>query len=157
MPLTYTYAGNFTLQRDRIRVEIGDTQFSPTLTLLLADEEIAYAGTVEGNDLAVAARCCEFLEGKFAQKADMTEGKLSIKLSQRAKAYHDKAKDLRMLATMGGALPSAGGISVAAKQANDDDTDRVPPAFWRGMLDNPEEEPLTPGVVGEPEPFNQTG
>lgn len=155
MPLTYTYAGTFTLQRDRVRVEIGDTQLSPTNTLLLADEEIAYAATIEGSDVMVAARCCDFLEAKFAQKADMTEGKLSIKLSQRAEAYRKKAATLRSLATMSGALPSIGGQSITDKNTADQDTDRVPPAFWRDMLDSPQATPLTPGSEDVRDPFDQ--
>lgn len=153
---TYTYSGDFATQRDKVRVEIGDTQFSPTNTLVLADEEIAYAGTVEGNDVSVAARCCEFMAAKFSQKADITEGKLSLKLSQRAKALTEKAVRLRALAAATGALPSVGGESVSEKNTNDLDTDRVPPAFWREMLDNPEAEPMTPSSDHAPEPFDQT-
>lgn len=155
--MAYTYTPDFALQRDRVRVEIGDTAFSPTNTLLLTDAEIAYAGTVEGDDLSVAARCCEFLEAKFSQKADMTEGKLAIKLSQRAAAYRTKAKQLRSLSAMTGAMPSIGGESISDKATNDQDTDRVPPAFWRDMLDNPEASALTPGSEGLPEPFDQNG
>lgn len=156
MSLTYTYTGDFTTQKDRVRVEIGDTQLSVTNKLLLADEEIAYAGTVEGSEILVAARCCEFIEGKFSQKADMEEGKLKISLSQKAKAYHAKAQSLRALAAMTGALPSIGGESVTEKNTANDDTDRVPPAFFRNMLDNPEASPLTPGSEDLPDPFNQT-
>lgn len=153
---TYTYSGDFTTQRDRVRVEIGDTTLSPSLKFQLADEEIAYAGTLEGNDVSAAARCCEFLEARYAQKADMTEGKLSIRLSQRSKAYHLKAKYLRAYAAMTTSLPSIGGESVSDKMAADQDTDRVPPAFWRDMLDNPETSALTPTSEGASDPFDQT-
>lgn len=154
--MSYTYTPDFATQRDRVRLEIGDTAFTQTGVLMLADSEIAYAGTAEGNDFGTAARCCEFLEAKFAQKADMTEGKLSIRYSQRADSYRDKAKALRALGAMTGALPSAGGISIADKTAADQDTDRVPPAFWRNMLDNPEAQPLTPGSENVADPFDQT-
>lgn len=155
MALTYTYTPDFTLQRDKVRLEIGDTALSASSTYMLADQEIAYAGTIEGSDVSVAARCCEFLESKWAIKADMSEGKLSLKYSQRAKAYHEKAKYLRALAAMTSSLPSVGGASISDKQANDQDTDRVPPAFWRGMNDSPDATPLTPGSEDEPDPFDQ--
>lgn len=156
MPLLYTYTPDFTTQRDRVRLEIGDTTLSATSTFMLADQEIAQAGAVEGNDLSVAARCCEFLESKFAVKADLTEGKLSLKLSQRAKAYREKAKYLRSLAAMTGALPSIGGESISDKRTNDQDADRVPPAFWRGMNDSPDTQPLSPGSEDEPDPSDQS-
>lgn len=155
--MAYTYTPDFTLQRDRVRLEIGDTQFDATGKLWLQDSEITQAGTLEGDDVSVAARCCEFLESRFASRADLTEGRTHIALSQRAKAYHEKAKYLRAQAAINGALPGVGGVSISDKRTNDQDSDRVPPAFWRNMTDNPEAEPLTPGSEQMADPFDQTG
>lgn len=132
--MTWTYNWNFSSQKDRIRREVSDTD---STNQLLADEEIAYAGTIEGSDVAVAARCCEWLFAKFAQKADITEGKLSLKHSQRAQFFMSKAKQLRALDSVG-ANPYIGGESISDKEATDEDTDRVPAGVWRYMLDNPQ-------------------
>lgn len=151
---TYTYAGDFTLARDRARLAVGDTVLMQN-AYFLADEEIAQAVALGGGDLGVAACCCDFLVAKFSSKADFAEGKLSIKYSQRAEAYRKKAVDLRALAAMTGAIPSIGGESITEKNTNNQDTDRVPPGAWRGMMDNPLTQPLTPGAEGAADPFNQ--
>jgi len=132
--MTWSYTPDFTTQKDRVRREIGDVVSTDQL---LSDEEIAYAETIEGSDLNVAARCCQWISLAFGRKADMTEGKLSIKLHQRAEFFAAQALLLRSRAAVEGALLYVGGESVSDKEANDDDTDRVPPAFWRGMSDNP--------------------
>lgn len=131
--MTWTYTPDFATQRDRVRFEIGDTTSTDQL---LSDEEIAYAGSVEGSDLCAAARCCEALAGKYGRLADMREGKLDIKLSQRKKAFLDKADQLRMQDAKGAGI-YVGGESISDKEATNEDTDRVPTAFYRGMLDNP--------------------
>ena len=146
--MTWTYTPDFTVQRDRVRFLVGDTN---TADQLISDEEIQYMGTIEGSDFSVAAGCCEAIAGVLGRKVDMTEGKLSIKLSQRSKGYMDRAARLRWRdATM--ALPFSGGASVSEKEANNNDTDRVPPAFWRGQLDNPEATPDTPSNSNTTDP-----
>lgn len=141
--MAFTYTPDFTTQRDRVRREIGDVV---TTDQQLSDAELAYAGTVEGSDLAVAARCCEWIAASLARKADMTEGHLSVRCSQRAVAYERKAVMLRArAATESGAY--LGGESVSDKETTNDDTDRVSPAFFRGQLDNPFATQSTPGDV----------
>jgi hypothetical protein len=134
--VTWTYDATSTgfsgSQVNRVRLEIGDTMSTDPL---LENEEITYAGTLEGSDLSVSARCCEFIVAKFSRKADMEEGKLSIKLSQRAASYQKKADELRMRDSTT-AAPYAGGISIADKESTNADTDRVAPSFFRGMMDN---------------------
>lgn len=143
--MTWTYTPDFNTQRDRVRFEIGDTTSTDQL---LSDEEIAYAGSVESTDVAAAARCCEALVGKFGRLADMREGKLDIKLSQRKRAFADKALQLRMKDAAGACL-YIGGESVSDKETTNEDTDRVPPAMFRGMLDNPN--------ATQPTPLNEGG
>lgn len=136
--MTFSYdssSSGLTLQLNRVRLECGDTDAT---WQLLQDSEIGYAGSVEGSDLATAARCCEMISALFSRRADMQEGKLSIKLSQRAEAYARKAFLLRALGSATDAVPCIGGESIADKNAANDDTDRVQPAFTRNMLDNPD-------------------
>lgn len=139
--MAWTYTPDFTTQRDRVRREIGDVVSTDQQ---LSDAEIAYAGTVEGTDIGVAARCCEWIAGAYARKADYEEGKLKIWASQRFKAYTAKAKELRALDATAGAIPFIGGESIADKETRNEDTDRVQPAFWRGMLDEQGVQQLSP-------------
>lgn len=138
--MTWTYLPDFTKQRDRVRFEVGDTDSTDPL---LQDEEIAYAASQEPDDLGAAARCCESLSKRFARLADMAEGTFNIKLSQRSKAFVDMAAALRIRQAKV-ALPYVGGESISDKTAIDADTDRVAPAFFREMMDNPGAEDLTP-------------
>lgn len=146
--MTWTFINDFTSQRDKVRMEIGDITNTDQL---LSDEAIAYAGTVEGSDLAVAARCCEWIAAALGRKVDITEGHLSLKLSQRCASYQMKAQLLRArAATESDAF--TGGISVSDKESTNDDTDRVAPAFFRNMTDDMFAQPLTPtGVTSSDE------
>lgn len=146
--MTWTYVPDFTGQRDRVRAEIGDTISTDQL---LSDEEIAYFGSVEPDDLSAAAHACEAIAGALGRKVDMQEGKLSIKLSQRRLAYEMKARRLRARAAAG-AGPYIGGESIADKENTNEDTDRVAPAFYRGMLDNPNATQPTPLNEGNGDP-----
>lgn len=141
--MTWTYSPTTSAfnSRDYVRREIGDVV---TTDQLLSDEEIAQAISVEGDLVLSSARCCEWLATYFARKADIVEGKLSLRLSQRSAAYKAQAERLRMY---GGsfAVPYAGGISVTDKDNVNNDSDRVPPAFWKGMSDNPNEQAFVPG------------
>lgn len=148
--MTWTFENDFTTTRDQVRIECGDVVFADQQ---LDDKAIAYAQTVEGSILSAAARCCEWLQSFYARKADMSEGALRIALSQRAKAYLEKSKELRFRDAIT-AVPYAGGISIADKENNNNDTDRVPPAFFRGMQDNPIAMQDTPGEV-QGDPFSQ--
>lgn len=142
--MTWTYVPDFSTQRDRVRFEIGDTT---STNQRLSDEEIAYAGTVEATDLAAAARCCESIAAALGMLADMREGKLEIKYSQRRAAYLAKAKQLRAR-DASGACPFVGGESISDKAELEADTDRVQPAFYRGQLDSPDATQPTAGNEG---------
>lgn len=119
-------------QLNYVRFLIRDTN---TNRQLLQDDEIYYILTQEANVFMAAAACCDTLVaiagntkqkkiGQFEITYDpMFYGKLANELRGRG-AYHQ--------------VPYAGGISIADKQAQQDDTDWVPPAFARGMDDNPE-------------------
>ena len=148
--MTWTFENDFTTDRDKVRIECGDVI---TRDQQLDDKAITYAISIEGSILSAAARCCEWLQSFYARKADMSEGALKISLSQRALAYVKKAKELRFRDSIT-AVPYSGGISIADKENYNDDTDRVPPAFFRGMEDNPIAMQDTPGAV-QGDPFSQ--
>jgi hypothetical protein len=131
--VTWTYSDPSANDRDKVRFKLGDTDTSDEL---ISDEEIAYLLTL-GTVQQAAAHGAEAIAARFARKADKTIGDLALKLSQKAEAYWKLAAALWEDA--GGKLPSlelvpyAGGISVSDKEAVEEDSDRVEPAFRRDV------------------------
>ena len=126
--MSWSYSKDPTLSDlDAVRFEIGDTDITHPL---LDDEEIEYALNVEPNIYSAAARCCEAISAKFARDADYRLGPQAVQASQRAKAYADKAVELRRKGSMG--KPYAGGI-----QKGEEALDKYlrQPAFKRGLMD----------------------
>ena len=81
-----------------------------------------------------AAAACDAISSKYARQADTTNGRLSVKASQRSEAYAKKAKELRR-DTLLAADVFAGGLTITGKNDLADDTDAVQPAFSVGMDD----------------------
>lgn len=89
--MTWTYGGDPSgSDRDKVRFSIGDTN---TADQQMTDEEIAYLITTHGVGLAIV-KAAYALAGKYARMSDKAVGDLSIKYSQRARAYLDLAKEL---------------------------------------------------------------
>jgi len=131
--VTWTYTPDFTTTRDQVRFLAGDTD---TTDQLVTDEEVAFAYAQEGSTRGAAALLLEGLAKKFARKCDSSVGDLSKSYSQMSKAFGEQAKAMRRSSAVYG-IPVAGGISISRVETVDEDTDRVTPAFRRGMLDNP--------------------
>ena len=134
--MTWSYGGDPSANdQDFVRFEVGDTD---TNDQLVTDEEIAGAVSLWGNKWRAASNVAKAIGGKFARRVDSTMGKLQIAYSQRVKHYMDLAKSLEAEAKKhGAAAPWAGAISQDAKKAEEDDTDRVVPAFAVGQFDFP--------------------
>lgn len=128
----WTYSGNpASSPKDQVRFLVGDTDETDQL---LQDEEIEWLISDRGSALAAAVAAAEAIAAKFARQVDKAVGDLRLSLSQKAQGYAARAAELRLrLAT--GAAPYAGGISASDKEAQELDTDRVPPAFRVGMHD----------------------
>ena len=94
MAWTYTTVGLSTNKKNQTRLLIGD----PTSTFpLLQDEEIDYFLTENSDSvLAAAIDCCEAIAAEFSKEADTKNGALSVKASERAKAYLVMAEKLRL-------------------------------------------------------------
>lgn len=125
--MTWTYSGDpAASDTAAVRFAIGDTDSTDQL---VTDEEIAYLLT--GSSVAAAAiAACESLAAKFARQVDRSVGNLSLSSSQRSAQFRDLAATLRRRSAYL-AAPYAGGISVADKETQEDDTDRVKPTFIR--------------------------
>jgi hypothetical protein len=103
----------------------------------LQDEEIGFFITQRSSVMGAAAECCRTLATQYSRSADIAGGDQKVALSQLAKAYAARALGFDAQAAMTGAgLPYCGGISVADKQVNENDPDRVIPEFARGMFDS---------------------
>lgn len=134
MTWTYNLAALSSTPLFQVRFLIGDTD---TTRQLVQDEEILYVLTTYTDPRAAAAVICEAIAAKLSQEADARAGDLSESSSQKAKAFADRAKELRsQLSTT--ALPVFGGIRFSQKEPLDEDSDLVPPSFRIGENEHPE-------------------
>jgi hypothetical protein len=134
MSWNYNVADLGTNQKDQIRFLIGDTN---TNDQQLQDEELQFSLTIRSSIWGAAATCCESISANLSRKADTTTGELRTLYSSLSRAYHARSMAYESKSVeMGGALPFAGGISIAQKILAETDPDRVQPAFSRGLQDN---------------------
>lgn len=134
--MTWSYNTNLlnTNPKDAVRLLIGDTQ---DCDKQMQDEEINYIYGIRGSLYGTAADCCRALAARFSRFVDQQAGTSKLFYSQMAKAYSTKAIEFdTKAAVFGSAMPYAGGISLSDKQRQDMDTDRVKPAFTKGMTDD---------------------
>jgi hypothetical protein len=134
MTWSYSVTDLATSAKDAVRLLIGDTLMTDQQ---LQDEEIDYFISRRGSNYGAAAECCRSLQAKFSRSVDYTTAATKAMYSQLAKAYGIKAAEFESkVASSGAALPYAGGISVADKRRQQQNTDRVQPQFQVGMDDN---------------------
>lgn len=130
--MAWTYSGDPSASlRDEVRFLIGDTDTSDQQ---LSDAEVDYTLTSASDDASLAAvKCAQALAAHYARRADKTVGDLSLSYSQLSKHYLDLVAQLQATAAVALAAPYAGGISVSDKETDEDDSDRVQPAFRVGL------------------------
>lgn len=133
--MTWTYSTAVTLDRDKVRLYIGDTN---TSSQLFSDEEIAAMVTIQGSAILAAAALCDGLAAKFSRSVSFSVEGLSISNSEKSDNYRKLASILRARATsdpgqMGPAY--VGGISTAAMDAIETNTDRTHSETKIGMHD----------------------
>jgi hypothetical protein len=145
--VSFTYSGDPSLSdKDAVRFEIADTIPSAPL---LQDAEVEWAILSEagqpagtpttlpaGDIYRSAARCMETLSRLFAAQADTQIGQLKTAYSAQAKAYAQRAGELRAKA-QGLNAPYAGGVSRSDDQRWRQNIDLVRPAFTRDEFDSP--------------------
>lgn len=132
--MTWSYNFPLTANKDKVRFLIGDTD---TNDHHVEDEEINYALESEGGVKPAAALICWSQAAKYAKQADKEVDDLRIYYSQKSEAFRELAEQFTSQSSAAAALtviPSAGGISKTQKQAMEDDTDRVEPAFTRDSM-----------------------
>lgn len=123
-----------TMPAYQVRLLIGDTLATDKQ---MQDEEIDFYLTTRANIYGSAAECCRTLATQFSRLADSVQGELRTLYSSKARAYAARAAEFENKSTLSGSgMPYAGGISIADKQNQESDTDRVPPQFNLGMDDS---------------------
>lgn len=130
--MTWTYSGNpASSDVDNVRFRIGDTNTSDQQ---LSDEEIEWLLTQYGTAIGAALGACDALIAKYARLVDSRSADVSVSSSQRLAHYRDLKTTLQsQSASIAGVAPYVGGISIAAKESVEQDTDRVKPFFTRDM------------------------
>jgi hypothetical protein len=125
--MTWTYTGDpSNSDRDKVRFLIGDTN---TADQLVTDEEIAWALT-EGGVYYAAAITSRSIAASFSRRVDFEVSKdLKVFYAKAAENYNKLADKLESKASRVSGTPYAGGISVADKETQEANTDRVEPAF----------------------------
>lgn len=144
--MTYTYTDPDTSYRDAIRLLLGDTDSTDPL---LTDEEIKAVAKREagipivtvtpdvwGAALAAAAACAAVLASKFGGQTAFSLGAYGEQSQARSERFTALAKDLRARASRY-AAPRATGLSIAANEVRDADTDALQPNFRLGQHDYP--------------------
>jgi hypothetical protein len=134
--VTWTYDPTMlaTNQVYQVRFTIGDTLSADPQ---LQDEEIAFALSMRSSIYGASADCCRAISAGFARAVDGSQGAQRTTYSSKSRAYAARAAQFDNLAvSRGGAMPFAGGISIADKIMQECDPDRVSPQFQIGMEDN---------------------
>ncbi len=151
---TYDASQIATSSRYQVRRLVGDVIAEDPQLL---DAEIDYFISTRSNVYGAAAECCRSIAAQYSRKVDTTTpGELITHFSTQQRAYAQRAIEMENLSSSrgGGIMPYAGGISVADKINNQNDTDRVQPNFVIGFVDNitvpvgaiPNETPTQPGA-----------
>lgn len=131
--MAWSYSGNpGSSLKDEVRFLLQDTD---DCEQLMSDGEIEYLLASEGSALKGAIRGIEILMTKYATWTDEKVGQVSVSFSQRVENLGKVLEQLRRRLGLRGAVPYAGGISVADKQSQEADGDRVSPSFTRHMHD----------------------
>lgn len=134
--MTWSYSTALTTAQDQVRFYSGDTDSAAAITL--SDEEVLGVITLAGSACAAAALICENLAGRYSTQGKILRDDLgqTIDYGERAAFFQARALTLRSRVSLA-AIPFAGGISIANKQTQQDDTDRVSPAFTATLHDAP--------------------
>lgn len=138
--MTWTYSGDPSASdKDNVRFMIGDTD---TTEQLVTDEEITATVTQFGTAYRTALALCDRLIAKFSRLVDSKfEGEGEFKFSQLVTNIKAIKEGLILQgdpSSGGGPIPYAGGLSIADKDAQEDDTSRVTPMAYRDLHANPE-------------------
>jgi hypothetical protein len=128
---TYSYSGDPSASDlDWVRFTIGDDSGPPWM---FSDEAILATIAAQGTKEAAAVDLLRNQARRLAQRASFTIGRFSERYAESARLLNEKANELAATTQVLGLF--TGGISKADRAAREADTDRVKPAFQKGMHD----------------------
>lgn len=130
--MTWSYNTALAKAQDQARFYSGDTDADAAITL--SDEEVLGAITLAGSARAAAALVCENLAGRYSTVGKSLRDDLgqAIDYGERAAFFQGRATQLRSRTALS-AIPFAGGTSIAQKQAEEEQGDRVVPGFTKDL------------------------
>lgn len=131
--MAWTYTGNpASSAKDAVRFTIADTKSEDAY---VTDEEILWALSQTGQNISAAsAIIARALSAQFSTLSDEEIGPLKFKYAERAKNYEKIATRLESQSASSQVNLSGvygGGIEVADKLQNQQDTSLVQPRFYR--------------------------
>ncbi len=126
-----------TVDLDTIRTLVGDTD---TTTPILSDDQINLIVDGYTSPRLAAAAVALAIAGLYSRKVSFSLEGLSIKNSDKAAAYRELATQLRIEASNESGQFGFGvsGVSIAAVEAAEDNDDRMPSTFKKGMQQDPQ-------------------
>jgi hypothetical protein len=139
----YTYTGDpANNNQDAVRFLAGDVVETDWQ---VSDEEIVFAlGQVGSNTYRAAALICDHLAARYSRETDEAVGDLKKTYSQRQKHYNSRAGELRRkYFEVTSVAPFVGGVSIAAKELQRDDSDWDQTGIRREGMDHPESDTST--------------
>ena len=119
--------------RDAARLFLGDTDSTDQQ---LSDSEINYFISLFPTTYAAAAMAARAVAAKYARLVSKSVGDLRIEYQQRQASYAAIAVSLDEQAGAAGASPYLGGLTLADKESNSENTALVQPDFIRDLFDN---------------------
>lgn len=123
---------------DQVRLKIGDRATGEPGTPILTDAEIQHFLDQTGDNVDEASgQAALALAFYFATKADQTTGRISINYTNRANAYRQMAIDFGVDG-LEVAPAFIGGISKAENEIEEQNPDRIQPAFTRDLHETDE-------------------
>lgn len=132
--MTFSYDTSLSTDRDKVRFRIGDTDSNREL---LSNEEINAVLTAKPAVMPASLECVDAILAKIARDVDRNAAGITSSRAQAFNHYLELKKRLQQ-EMLTEAEMFVGGLSKAAKQTFEEDSDFVKPSFDIGQFDNPE-------------------
>jgi len=132
--MAYTYTDPSTIDKDKIRLLVGDTDESD---FYLHDGEITWLLTDNGTINATASEACKAIAAKLARKVSQNVGGVALQAQQRFEHYMQLADEYTANQASDAVSPYLGGYKRSLKDAIEEDSDREKIFGRKGVHDNP--------------------
>ena len=134
--MAFTYSDALDTNASIVRFLLQDHTNTTAKPALLADGEITWALSTEANVYDAAAICAETLAARFRGLMSKSVGSLSLSYGGAEKAWMAIAERLRKRGAVSQVL-TAGGITIADRDAIWENTDLLRPAFFTQLHSDP--------------------